>query len=602
MKQVAIQRNKNDTGIRLLTLLWPFFRYAPLRITFFSLAPLISGWLLLAAGLLEQSFFNQLDASTISRAGHRAVIFWAVMTILLANIAVQAASFILNYLRYMSAIKIRFSLSSLLQHNLLERILRYPTGLTHIDSLGTVINTFDEDTKLVIGFFSLLGDMLSLFLLGIVAFVILARDNLSITLLIVLPLACSSAIIEKMRVRISKTRTASREASSAVVGGIREIFDSIQSIKVARAEENIVEYFRRLSDRRRLLEVHDAVLSSSIQALFNGLGNLGIGLVLLITALFIQQGNAFRVGDLVLFTTYLSSCIAVVTSIGFTRARYLQAAVSLQRLAQLQEGVPLIQLLEKRPLYLDASEASAFSPILPLKKRQDYLNALEVHDLTYRYPGTERGIKQACLRLTRGSLTVITGPIGAGKSTLLRTLLGLLPKEAGEIRWNGQLVENPAAFFVPPRSAYTAQIPHLFSDTLKENILLGLPEEQVDLPQAVRISVLERDISEQEQGVDTPIGARGVKLSGGQVQRTATARMLVRDVELFVCDDLSSALDVETEKALWEYLLTNNRDRTYLVVSHRKALLQRADQIIVLQDGRVEIAGDPTTVLARLYL
>jgi ATP-binding cassette, subfamily B, bacterial len=102
--------------------------------------------------------------------------------------------------------------------------------------------------------------------------------------------------------------------------------------------------------------------------------------------------------------------------------------------------------------------------------------------------------------------------------------------------------------------------------------------------------VLEPDIAHLENGLQTMIGTRGVKLSGGQVQRTATARMLIRDSELLVFDDISSALDVETEHKLWEQLL-QGQQHTCLVVSHRKAVLQRADQIIVLKAGSIEAAG-----------
>ena len=148
-----------------------------------------------------------------------------------------------------------------------------------------------------------------------------------------------------------------------------------------------------------------------------------------------------------------------------------------------------------------------------------------------------------------------------------------------------------AAFFQPPRCAYTAQVPGLFSETLRDNILLGLHEDQVDLATAIHAAVLERDIGELERGLDTQVGPKGVKLSGGQVQRTAAARMFVREPELLVLDDISSALDVETEQVLWQRMFEGDTQRTCLVVSHRRAVLERADQILLLEGGRLAARG-----------
>ena len=551
-------------------------RYFLLTVLF---ATLVFLWLPIPLGLASRAFFDALSGS--APAGVNA---WSAIALI---VAVQVGDLFVSPLLGVPWNALQEKSRVLLQRNLFAAILRGYGRHGLPVSRGEAISRFRDDPNAMADGLDALCDLIGRTFFAIAAVVVMWSINPPMTVVLVVPLALSAWVTEVLGTRTLAYRAAAQAATSRVTGFLGELVGAQLAVKVAGAAPNVVRRLRELGDERRRMAVRDGVFDVLTDSFSVNLGHFGSGVVLLLGAQAVANGS-FTVGDFALFVMYLDQLVWYPAEIARIISDLKRVDVSYRRICDVVPGAPAGALVKPAPLYLSANTRAFVRPV-PVERER--LECLEVHNLSYAYDNGACGIADISFALPRGSFTVVTGRIGAGKSTLLQVLLGLLPRDSGEICWNDRVVDDPSTFFVPPRSAYTPQVPRLFSDTLHENLLLGRDVSRGAIQRAVHAAVLEPDLADLENGLDTFIGPRGVKLSGGQVQRTAAARMFLADAELFVLDDVSSAVDAQTEAELWRRLFARGDDATCLVVSHRPAALRRADRVLVMASGHIVASG-----------
>ena len=537
-----------------------------LFVLFFTF-PVLSGWLL-GRG------FNALST------GHNSQVYWIAAALVLCEVA-RMSTIHVGALMWTRA---WVHMQTVLRANLLTAQVASggPEAGQPVGSAGEAITHFRDDVEDVTMFIDGFVDISAGVVFTVLAGLVLGSVDGRAALVLLIPLVGVAMATRTLDGRIKRYRAADRVAASAVSGLLGDVMAAATTVKVNNAIEPTIAHLRKLVDARRRTAVRDRVLDESVWAFSQGAADVGLGLVLLTAAGAMASGK-FSVGELAIFSAYLGWLSFLPRMVGRMLARRKQVAVAFDRMRLLVADTAVANTVTDRHLPIGMRQRRD----RPQTHRPERvpLDEFDVRGLSATYP-TGAGVHDISFSVLRGTFNVITGPIGSGKSTLLRAMLGLAHQAdvTGDVAWNGVRLDDRGAFLIPPNAAFLSQVPQLISDSVADNIALGIVDDD-QLSLALELAAVRADIDEMPEGARTLIGPRGLRLSGGQRQRVATARALVHSPELVVLDDLSSALDIETELQLWANLAAAGI--TVLVVSHRAVAFDRADQMLRLDAGRL---------------
>lgn len=508
----------------------------------------VTGWVW---GLVVADLHAGRGASTLT-AG-------LVVVLLAAPLSLSVAFRI--YMRWWAAVLLRLRLAVLRGQTMQHRLPRTPPG-------EVVARVMDGDriaryADRWVDFFN--G-------LAVVAITMLVAWN-PLAGLVLLAVMAVSALASTVGTPIAGRSAVASSAARAQFGkSLVSALDAARTVKLAAATPAVRLHLQRVDAGR----VSAAVREHRVQAVLDG-----------VPVVMVQCGVV--AGWLVYFAGGwgLSTALLVTTAVaGFDWFGRVSGAVIteapgvrawLGATTRLAGGSNLMALPSGVDLVAGAAPTPPLPPRTPLRE-------LAVDNVTAVHPDGTIGADGISLVVSAGQLVLLLGPVGSGKSSLLAALAGLV-HHTGSVRWNGVDVEDPQVFLRPGQVAYVAQVPRVLSGTFGDNVRLDYPRAP---ERAIADARLSSDIADAG-GIESLVGHRGLRLSGGQVQRLALARALATEAELVLADDVSSALDARTEVEVWEALRA--RGTTVIASTSKEAALRRADRVVVLVDGRVAASG-----------
>ena len=468
-----------------------------------------------------------------------------------------------------------------IRRDLFEHLSRQDAAFYNQNRIGDLMTRSSTDIALVrdaLGHGILHGTRALISLL--LAFSVLSRMHVALAAVLLGLMLCMLFSFSLLLGVIRRRHAKLQEQTSHLGSVVEETFSGIRTIKGFALEQLRNRMFAGENDEMRNCSMRLSLVSEPIWPLF------AFWFALQMTVTLVYGGRlvldqAITLGDLVLVTQYLLFMQWPVLSLGWISNMLQRARISWGRVQALFSAVPQIRDTEKTDFSITALQGG-----------------IEFRNVSLRLGG-RTVLDGISLKIPAGMTVGITGPTGAGKSLLTALVARLCEPDEGAVLIDGHPLERIPLAVLRQHIGFVPQQPILFSDTLAHNLAFGVDDASDEqIAAAARIACLEDEIKVFPKGYATMIGERGVTLSGGQRQRAALGRAVARQAAILVLDDALAAVDTHTEASIIGQLESFTSGRTTLLVSHRLAALYRADQIVVLSNGRITEQGTHAELLA----